>query len=301
MEVGKVAVVDPMSQAGIATAAILAGAGEGIAVERQHAMTAEIAPHIENAFIILDDLDRCDADAAWAILKHARRVLPKTKMVCAIVCDPVVLGHHISHVLGVPLAHGFQAVLKYIDVPLKIPMTFTDAHLGAIQSRLQPHISVDWKIEEIARGAVGSIPMRDILAALPQTCLWIASWDSRLRPKYASDDNMKHIAEVVFFCALLHICVPNAAQVIASGKRDWLEFNTSIKSISQGWTGPMKDSTQSAVQRNFGGIVQEVIEARMDLIRFARARNIGDKLTSVKVGPDGSDDCWNVLWDVVRS
>jgi hypothetical protein len=63
----------------------------------------------------------------------------------------------------------------------------------------------------------------------------------------------------------------------------------------------MKDSTQSAVQRNFGGIVQEVIEARMDLIRFARARNIGDKLTSVKVGPDGSDDCWNVLWDVVRS
>jgi hypothetical protein len=273
--IAKDAMPDPLSKAGMAAVGALAETGQKIDNDRQLGLLPEIAPSIESAFIFLDDLDRCDADAAWAILRNARRVLPTTKTVCLFICDPVVLGHHISHVLGVPLAHGFQAVLKYIDIPLKIPVGYTPAHLRTIRERMGPSVSDDWHLEEVASQAVGSIPMRDILAALPQACFWLASWDENdVRPTgYGAEDKMKYIAEVVFFFALMHVCVPNAAQVVASGRRDWLKFSSSLDAISRGYTGPMKDSTESAVQHEFGAIAQEVIAGRMDLVRYGRGKS----------------------------
>jgi hypothetical protein len=298
LELSKVAVPDPIGKAGIALATRLAEEGQKTSDHRQAVAVSETASKIEKAFVLLDGLDRCDADGAWAILRNARWALPSTKIVVAIACDPVVLGHHISHVLGVPLASGFQAVLKYIDVPLKIPTSSTETHRVSIQSRLQPGISPDWLLAEVAYEAVGNIPMRDILAALPQACLWLETWDSRLRPKYVHRNELKDIAEVVFFFALMYACVPNAAQVIGSGKRDWLEFSSSFATITHGYTGPMRDSSQTAIQHGFGGTVQDVVEARMDLVRFGRARDVGKKLASVQTttGP-----VWTVLWDMVRS
>jgi hypothetical protein len=215
----------------------------------------------------------------------------------AIGCDPVVLGHHISHALGVPLASGFQAVLKYIDVPLKIPVRRTQSHQENIQSRILPKVSQDWQLSEIASEAIGSIPMRDILAALPQASLWLEWWDSRLRPTPIRGDELRRIAEVVFFLALLYVCIPNAAQLLTSGNRDWLDFSSSLRSIVHGNTGPMRDSTQSAIQKKFGETVQQVIETRMDLVRYGRTWDVGDKLTHVKAG---DDPIWCVLWDMLR-
>jgi len=131
---------------------------------------------LESAFVFLDDLDRCEANSAWSILRHARRALPETRTVYAIVCDPVVLGHHISHALGVSLAHGFQAVLKYIDVPIKIPTSLTPEHSESLESRLVEDMSEDWPLAEVARDAIGSIPVRDVLAALPQASFWLSTW-----------------------------------------------------------------------------------------------------------------------------
>src|SRR5262249_20302208 len=217
------------------------------------------------------------------------------------VCDPVVLGHHIAHALGVPLGNGFQAVLKYIDVPLRIPTGLTAAHLKTIQEHVVPGVPQDWQLDEIASKAVGGVPIRDVLAALPQASLWLASWDAKLRPtSQVYKDKLKAITEVVFFCALMFICVPNAAQVITSGKREWLEFSSSLRSVFRGYTGPMKDSTQSAIEREFGGTVRDVIESRMDLIRYGRSRDVGNDITSLKVGPEGTD-VWDVLWDMLRS
>jgi len=300
--IAKDAMPDPFSKAGMAAVKALGETALEIEKDRQLGVLPQIAPSIESAFIFLDDLDRCDADVAWAILRNARRALPTTKTACLIICDPVVLGHHISHVLGVPLAHGFQAVLKYIDIPLKIPIAYTSEHLRTIRERMEPTVSEGWHLEEVACQAVGSVPMRDILAALPQACFWLALWDEGdVRPTgYGTDDKMKYIAEVVFFFALMHVCVPNVAQVVASGERDWLKFSSSLRAISHGLTGPMKDSTQSAMQREFGTTAQEVIAGRMDLIRYGRSREIGEKLTSVKVG-SGGEDVWNALWDLIRS
>jgi hypothetical protein len=299
LEIAKIAAVDPVSKVGMEVATSLAKTGERIADQRQRSAFSESAPSIEKAFIFLDDLDRCDANVAWTVLRLSRRALPKTKVVVAVVCDPVVLGHHISHVLGVPLASGFQAVLKYIDIPLRIPTAPRESHRASIRSRLEPKISEDWRLEEVAYEAIGSIPARDVLAALPQACIWLESWDARLRPgKYSGLDKIKSISEVVLFFALLNICIPNVAQVVASGKRDWLEFSSSFRAISHGLMGPMKDSTQSAIEREFGDIAQEVAAARMDLVRYGRSRKIGDGLTSVKAG---EEDIWLVLWDMLRN
>lgn len=299
LQVAKAGVNDPMNKAGLEAASVLAGIGTDIANQRQKQARPEIKPTIENAFIFLDDLDRCDADAAWAILRHARKALPQTKTVSAIVCDPVVLGHHISHVLGVPLAHGFQAVLKYIDVPLKVPTALSLAHRVTIESRIDPDLSSDWKLSEVACDAIGSIPMRDILVALPQTCIWLKSWDRKLRPRYVHRDELQRIAEVVFFCSLMQVCMPNAAQVIASGERQWLEFSSSFRGIVLGGIGPMRDSPETHIHKEFGGLVQEVVESRMDLVRYGRSRNVGDTLTTVENG-DG-EPVWVVLWDMMRN
>jgi len=64
--------------------------------------------------------------------------------------------------------------------------------------------------------------------------------------------------------------MPNAAQVLVSGKRDWLEFSSSVR---------------------------EVAAARMDIVRYGRSRDIGDALTSVRAG---EEDVWLVLWDMLR-
>jgi hypothetical protein len=302
LEFAKGAAPDTLIKIGMEAATSLAKTGERIAERRQRLAKTEPTPAIEKAFIFLDDLDRCDANVAWSVLRLARRILPKSKVVVAIVCDPVVLGHHISHVLGVPLASGFQAVLKYIDIPLKIPTAPSGPHRQSIRARLEPKVSEDWQLEEVAYEAIGSIPMRDVLAALPQSCFWLAAWESRLRPgRLTAPETMKSIAEVVFFCALAHICMPNAAQVMAAGKRDWLEFSSSILTISQGRMGPMKDSTQSAIDKEFGQIAREVASARMDIVRYGRARKIGDGLVSVKVGDNQEEDVWVVLWDMLRT
>jgi hypothetical protein len=90
-------------------------------------------------------------------------------------------------------------------------------------------------------------------------------------------------------------CVPNAAQVIASGKRD--EFDGALRSISAGFLNPMKDSTISAIQRDCGGMVQDVMESRMDLVKYARSHAIGDNLGNVKVN---EEYVWRILWDMMR-
>ena len=154
--------------------------------------------------------------------------------------------------------------------------------------------------------------MRDILAALPQACLWLGSHDgSGLRP-LGSDEQpakkeMKWMTEVVFFIALLHICMPNAAQVITSGEAS--AFYSDFRCLSQGYTArpeegsteSMKGSTESAIQHRFGAITQEIIAGRMDLVRYGRARNIGRWVASAKVGLDRSRDVWEALWELVRS
>ena len=63
------------------------------------------------------------------------------------------------------------AFVKYIDIPLRIPVAAVEVHRKAIQSRLEPKISEDWHLEDVAFEALGSIPARDVLAALPQACV----------------------------------------------------------------------------------------------------------------------------------
>jgi hypothetical protein len=299
-DLGKIAAHDPLNKAGMAAVSTLAGAGLQIEAG-QRKPPPDVAKNIEKAFVFLDDLDRCDADAAWSILRHARRALPETKTVYVIVCDPVVLGHHISNALGVSLAHGFQAVLKYIDVPIKIPTALTDEHSESVESRIVEELSEDWALAEVARDAIGSIPMRDVLAALPQASLWLSRWDTNLRPNgYGAENKLKPIAEVVFVFALLNTCIPNAAQALGSGKREWLDFSSALNSICSGLTGPRKESTESALHRQFGPIAEQVIGGRMDLVRYLRGREIGKALTSLKVGPN-SEEVWNVLWNLMRS
>jgi hypothetical protein len=62
----------------------------------------------------------------------------------------------------------------------------------------------------------------------------------------------------------------------------------------------MKDSTQSALNREFGPIVEQVIAGRMDLVRYFRARGLGDDLASVDVGPK-HEKVLDVLWELARS
>jgi hypothetical protein len=306
--IAKVAMPDPLSKTAMLAIGALAEAGQKkVEKERKRITRPEMPLRIESAFIFLDDLDRCDAAAAWAILRNARSALPTARTVSVIVCDPVVLGHHVAHVLGVPLAHGFQAVLKYIDVPLKIPTAYTPSHVQAVRDRIDSNVSEDWQLKEVACEAIGSIPMRDILAALPQACLWLGSHNSsNLRPsgydQHRVKQELKWITEVVFFIALLHICMPNAAQVMTSGKRDGSTFSFDFNSLAQGLTGNKSNSNESAIQHRFGAIAQEIIAGRMDLVRYSRAREIGKQVTGiVKVGPDRSTDVWEALWDLVRN
>lgn len=56
-------------------------------------------------------------------------------------------------------------MLKYIDIPLKIPVAPAEIHRDKIRSRLEPEISEDWRLEEVAYEAIGSIPTRDVLRA----------------------------------------------------------------------------------------------------------------------------------------
>jgi hypothetical protein len=84
LEIAKIAAVDPLSKVGLQVATGLAKTGERIADQRQLSASAESMPWIEKAFIFLDDLDRCDANVAWTVLRLARRTLPKIKVVVAI-------------------------------------------------------------------------------------------------------------------------------------------------------------------------------------------------------------------------
>jgi hypothetical protein len=174
------------------------------------------------------------------------------------------------------------------------------------QAVTAPASVAPWQLNEVACQAVGSMPMRDVLAALPQTCVWLRSWDQRgVRPTGFDEarvrEEMKSIAEVVLFVSLLFICVPNAAQVLCAGKNESLEFSSDIRVLTKGSTGPMKNSTESAIQHRFGAIVADTIAGRMDLIRYGRARDVVARLDGVKLESADSRELWEALWQLVRT
>ena len=73
--IAKTAMVEPVGKFAAGLGEALAEKGLTVEDERQRATKPEISSNIEKAFIFLDDLDRCDANAAWTILRHAHGAL----------------------------------------------------------------------------------------------------------------------------------------------------------------------------------------------------------------------------------
>lgn len=292
-------VTDPVSKAGVKTATKLADMGVRQASKRRS--TFKVPDDIDRAFVFLDDLDRCEPPVAWSLVASSRRTGLAKETVTVLVCDPTVLGHHVAHALGLPLSAGFEAVLKYVDAPLRIPVEPRDSHRAAVKSLLPRGQMGRWPLELVASEAIGCIPIRDILACLPQATVWLARWGVRLDPvdTVRTEEVRRDIVRVVLFLALVSTCLPNALTVLQAVPEENLSFWSALRSLAFGYTGPMKDSTQSAVTRAFGSIVESVLEARMDIVQYARGVELGKSLTSVKAGPS-QQDVWAVLRDMIR-
>ena len=118
------------------------------------------------------------------------------------------------------------------------------------------------------------------------------------------EQDLAPTAEVIFYLSLLHTCIPTAFETLLSMSYKGLiglglsDFQHAFRVISHGWTGPMRDSTQSAVERDFGGLMQVAIQGRMDLVHFGRQRDIGEKLLSAKMN-DGRE-VWLAIHQAIR-
>jgi hypothetical protein len=285
--------VTPEAKAAAAAASAAVRVGQGLSRKQVRSRIA-VPDRLDLVVVFLDDLDRCTQAGRSALLDE--------RTVCVIVCDPSALGHHIASRLGLPPADGFEAILKYIDVPLRVPTVLRRSHRDAIEGRI-PDIeilsSVRTPLIESATVAAQSIAFRDILAALPQAAFWLEGVGQGIR-----EQDLAPVAEVILYLSLLHTCLPEAFEVLLSMADKGLNsfglgyFQSAFRTISQGYTGPMKDSTQSAVEREFGGLMQVAIQGRMDLVHFGRQRDIGAKLLTAKMS-DGRE-VWPVIHQAIR-
>lgn len=147
--------------------------------------TTKPAPLVDHKALIdqthvlwfLDDLDRCYPDRAMNFLAQASTLFNdplyegiSSSLIFA--CDPEVLGRHAASVYGISLSEGLEAITKYIHVPISIPIAITRQHSETISQYIPENYRRLPAILGVIAEAVGVLPVRELLSALPQAFLW---------------------------------------------------------------------------------------------------------------------------------
>jgi hypothetical protein len=144
-------------------------------IARQRAARLDAAKlDLDRIVLFIDDLDRCDPREAVKILANVNRNELLKDANCVILCDPNVLASHVASEFGVESRDGLQSISKYIHAPLFLPTGETPQHTETLEEQARRIGGVTAELLKAARFAVGKVPIREVLAALPQASLWLS-------------------------------------------------------------------------------------------------------------------------------
>lgn len=161
--------------------------------------------------IIIDDLDRCnpsDAIHALATIGDALSGLDyKCDIIAVLACDQEILARHAAHMFGISLSEGLEGISKYIHAPFFLPTGKTRSHRAALETYIKTYPGIKPEIQAEMLGAaescIGSIPMREVLAALPQAILW-----SQRALALMKNTSLKDYCKIYYVIALLAVNLP---------------------------------------------------------------------------------------------
>lgn len=221
---------------------------------------------------IFDDIDRCYPDKAIQLLamagEHFHQMEPGINFNAVISCDPEVLARHAVHVFGVSQVEGFEAISKYIHVPLLIPIGPVRAHVDSISRHIPTNVHGRRCVVRAVIECVGIVPVREILSALPQALLWYQKYYALpLPPHYPT--NVRETGDE--FCVFLFWSI--VAVHIPAIVRFMIKDPASVGLLQKLFKGMAHqvDEGHDMVRERFGSSVVESVRLRPDLGRIAKA------------------------------
>ncbi len=201
----------PGSTAASAAISVLAQTGSGLAGQRSDAEASRLVEDLDadKVIVFIDDLDRCRPDEALHVLAQCVDPVAARVANVLIACDPEVLASHAASAFGVSRVAGLEAISKYVNVPLYLPTGITKAHSAAYERHVAgASIEMRDRLVAAAVQATGIVPVREILAALPQATLWAL----RTAALHGDADALA-LAHPIFYTALLAVILPEIVRV----------------------------------------------------------------------------------------
>lgn len=216
--------------------------------------------------IFFDDIDRCYPDVAIQLLatigEFFHTIAPELKWNLVLSCDPEILARHASHVFGISITEGLESISKYIHVPIHIPIGFTPKHNDAIKEAIPESTKGSEQALISISKVVGVLPIREVLAAIPQFLLWMTRFlDTSIGDKRTALDQRKCL-DYFFLFSLVSIGVPAIIR--------YLIKDPNLESmLTQLFTGVRKTGMEGndLMLERFGRNVLDALALRPDLVR----------------------------------
>lgn len=217
---------------------------------------------------IFDDIDRCYPDKAIQLLAMAgeyfHQMEPGINFNLVISCDPEVLARHAVHVFGVSQVEGFEAISKYIHVPLQIPIGAVRAHEDSISRYIPANVQGRIWVVNAVIDCVGIVPVREILSALPQALLWYQKYFAL--PSTTPGKETGKEFRFFLFWSIVAVHIPAIVRFMIKDPASVGLLQKLFKGMAH-----QVDEGHDMVRERFGSSVVESVRLRPDLGRIAKA------------------------------
>jgi hypothetical protein len=273
---GAIRFVAPLLPKGGGQMRALADAAEELAVKRNSDLVRanrDPATAVDRLVVFLDDLDRCDPKEAIAVLSNVGSSIfadadaadsnPSSLVPTVIVvCDPDVLAAHVAQACGVAKRAGLDVVSKYIHVPLMLPTGLTRGHVDLLPTLMPRFLSEGLRtlFASAALKAVGFIPIREILAALPQGAVWAMALGSELEQ---AQERANLCCSLLYFSILAN-AVPELGRVLSRTPHAFIPLHDLLM------PGPKHPTDLGNLQDALGRQIVEILAERGDLLHLGR-------------------------------
>lgn len=224
--------------------------------------------------IIFDDLDRCYPDRAIHFLatvgEFFHEIHPKLRCNLVIACDPEVLARHAAHVFGISLTEGLESITKYVHAPLNIPIGFVDKHREAISHAIPTSLKQRELVINIVCWLIGIIPIRELLASIPQFVIWFNRYHNEYKADAQGDP--PKFSGILLLLSVVSINVPSFLRYLVKQGKD----DNVASTLQYLFTGVKQQETAGGtmVLLRFGPNVVESIAQRPDIIHASKILGI---------------------------